>query len=68
MAERPTPDPMSPVMRAALLRGLTNRRSLMAGALGLGRHRSPRCVRQPRQGHHGIRRGRAGPPRPPPRT
>jgi spermidine/putrescine transport system substrate-binding protein len=36
MAERPTPDPMSPVMRAALLRGLTNRRSLMAGALGLG--------------------------------
>ena len=27
MAERPTPDPMSPVMRAALLRGLTTRRS-----------------------------------------
>lgn len=31
-----TPDPMSPVMRAALLRGLTTRRSMMAGALGLG--------------------------------
>ena len=36
MAERPTPDPMSPVMRAALLRGLTSRRTLVSGALGLG--------------------------------
>ena len=36
MAERPTPDPMSPVMRAALLRGLTSRRALVSGALGLG--------------------------------
>ena len=36
MAERPTPEQMSPVMRAALLRGLTSRRSMMAGALGLG--------------------------------
>ncbi len=36
MAERLTPEPMSPVMRAALLRGLTTRRSLMTGALGLG--------------------------------
>ncbi len=36
MAERPTPEQLSPVMRAALLRGLTSRRSMMAGALGLG--------------------------------
>jgi spermidine/putrescine transport system substrate-binding protein len=36
MAERPTPDPMSPVMRAAFLRGLTTRRALMTGALGVG--------------------------------
>lgn len=36
MAERPTPDLTSPAMRAALVRGLTTRRSLMAGALGLG--------------------------------
>src|SRR6478736_8257973 len=36
MAERLTPDPMSPVMRAALLRGLTSRRALVSGALGLG--------------------------------
>jgi spermidine/putrescine transport system substrate-binding protein len=36
MAERHTPEPMSPIMRAALLRGLTTRRSLMTGALGVG--------------------------------
>src|SRR6478672_5880625 len=36
MAERPIPEQLSPVMRAALLRGLTSRRSMMAGALGLG--------------------------------
>jgi spermidine/putrescine transport system substrate-binding protein len=36
MAERLTPEPMSPAMRAAFLRGLTTRRSLMTGALGLG--------------------------------
>jgi spermidine/putrescine transport system substrate-binding protein len=36
MAERPTPDQMSPIMRAALLRGLTTRRSLVTGAVGLG--------------------------------
>src|SRR6476620_712119 len=36
MAERLTPDQMSPVMRAALLRGLTSRRALVSGALGLG--------------------------------
>ena len=36
MAERHTPDPMSPLMRAALLRGLTTRRAVMTGALGLG--------------------------------
>ena len=36
MAERPTPDFTSPVMRAALMRGLASRRTLMAGALGLG--------------------------------
>jgi len=36
MAERPTPDQMSPIMRAALLRGLTSRRTLVSGALGLG--------------------------------
>jgi spermidine/putrescine transport system substrate-binding protein len=36
MAERPTPDLTSPAMRAALLRGLTTRRSLMTGALGVG--------------------------------
>jgi len=36
MAERPTPDQMSPIMRAALLRGLTSRRALVSGALGLG--------------------------------
>ena len=36
MAERPTPDPMDPMMRAALLRGLTSRRALVTGALGLG--------------------------------
>jgi len=36
MAERPTPDQMSPVMRAALLRGLTTRRTLVTGAVGLG--------------------------------
>ena len=36
MAERPTPDPMSPVLRAALARGLTTRRALMTGAFGLG--------------------------------
>ena len=36
MAERHTPDPMSPLMRAALLRGLTTRRAVTTGALGLG--------------------------------
>ena len=36
MAESQTPEPMSPIMRAALLRGLTTRRSLMTGALGVG--------------------------------
>jgi len=36
MAERPTPDQMSPVMRAALLRGLTTRRTMVTGAVGLG--------------------------------
>ncbi|MFQ6170276.1 extracellular solute-binding protein [Oryzobacter sp. R7] len=36
MAERPTPDLTSPAMRAALLRGLTTRRSLMTGAFGVG--------------------------------
>jgi spermidine/putrescine transport system substrate-binding protein len=36
MAERPVPEQLSPVMRAALLRGLTSRRSMMAGAFGLG--------------------------------
>ena len=29
-------DPMDPMMRAALLRGLTSRRALVTGALGLG--------------------------------
>ena len=29
-------DPMDPMMRAALLRGLTSRRALVSGALGLG--------------------------------
>jgi spermidine/putrescine transport system substrate-binding protein len=36
MAERPTPDLTSPAMRAALLRGLTTRRTLMTGAFGVG--------------------------------
>jgi spermidine/putrescine transport system substrate-binding protein len=36
MAERQTPDLTSPVMRAALARGLTSRRAVMSGALGLG--------------------------------
>ncbi|MBM6404727.1 spermidine/putrescine ABC transporter substrate-binding protein [Phycicoccus sp. CSK15P-2] len=36
MATRPTPDPLSPALRVALARGLTTRRTLMAGALGLG--------------------------------
>ncbi|MEO5610346.1 MAG: spermidine/putrescine ABC transporter substrate-binding protein [Ornithinibacter sp.] len=36
MAERPTPDLTSPIMRAALIRGLASRRTVMAGALGLG--------------------------------
>ncbi|HET7763022.1 MAG TPA: spermidine/putrescine ABC transporter substrate-binding protein [Phycicoccus sp.] len=36
MAERQTPDLTSPAMRAALARGLTTRRTLMTGALGLG--------------------------------
>jgi spermidine/putrescine transport system substrate-binding protein len=36
MAERPTPDLTSPAMRAALIRGLTSRRAVMTGALGLG--------------------------------
>ncbi|MEO6790000.1 MAG: spermidine/putrescine ABC transporter substrate-binding protein [Ornithinibacter sp.] len=36
MAERPTPDLSSPIMRAALIRGLASRRTVMAGALGLG--------------------------------
>ncbi len=31
-----TQDPMDPMMRAALLRGLTSRRALVTGALGLG--------------------------------
>jgi spermidine/putrescine transport system substrate-binding protein len=31
-----TQDPMDPIMRAALLRGLTSRRALVTGALGLG--------------------------------
>ena len=29
-------DPMDPMMRAALMRGLTSRRALVTGALGLG--------------------------------
>lgn len=36
MAERPTPDLTSPAMRAALIRGLTSRRAVMTGALGIG--------------------------------
>ena len=36
MAERPTADQMSPVLRASLARGLTTRRALMTGAFGLG--------------------------------
>lgn len=36
MAERRTPDLTSPAMRAALIRGLTTRRAVMTGALGLG--------------------------------
>ena len=36
MAERPTADPMSPVLRASLIRGLTTRRMVMTGAFGLG--------------------------------
>lgn len=36
MAERHAPDFTSPAMRAALIRGLTTRRSIMTGALGLG--------------------------------
>ncbi len=36
MAERPTADPMSPVLRASLIRGLTTRRAVMTGAFGLG--------------------------------
>ena len=34
MAERPTADPMSPVLRASLIRGLTTRRAVMTGAFG----------------------------------
>jgi spermidine/putrescine transport system substrate-binding protein len=36
MGERPIPDLTSPVLRAALLRGLTTRRAVVTGALGLG--------------------------------
>ncbi|GAA4401370.1 spermidine/putrescine ABC transporter substrate-binding protein [Fodinibacter luteus] len=36
MTERPTPEPMSLALRAALARGLTTRRTLVTGALGLG--------------------------------
>ena len=36
MAERPTADPMSPVLRASLIRGLTTRRAVVTGAFGLG--------------------------------
>ena len=36
MAERPTQDLTSPAMRAALIRGLTSRRAVMTGALGIG--------------------------------
>ncbi len=36
MAERPAPDLTSPAMRAALLRGLTTRRTMMTGAFGIG--------------------------------
>ena len=36
MAERRTPDLTSPAARAALIRGLTSRRAVMTGALGLG--------------------------------
>ena len=36
MGELPTPDLTSPVLRAALLRGLTTRRAVVTGALGLG--------------------------------
>ncbi len=36
MAQRPTPDLTSPAARAALVRGLTTRRSIMTGAFGLG--------------------------------
>jgi spermidine/putrescine transport system substrate-binding protein len=36
MGERPTPDLTSPVMRAALMRGLTTRRAVVTGALGVG--------------------------------
>ena len=36
MAERLNPEQMSPVLRAALMRGLTSRRALVTGALGLG--------------------------------
>ena len=36
MAERPAADPMSPVLRASLIRGLTTRRAVVTGAFGLG--------------------------------
>ena len=36
MGERPTIDQMSPVLRTALLRGLTTRRAVVSGAFGLG--------------------------------
>lgn len=36
MTQHPVPDLSSPAMRAALARGLTTRRTLVAGALGLG--------------------------------
>jgi spermidine/putrescine transport system substrate-binding protein len=36
MTDRPSPDLTSPAMRAALARGLSTRRTLMTGVLGLG--------------------------------
>ena len=56
MAERPTPDLTSPAMRAALLRGLTTRRSLMTGALGVGATAAlAACGSAPRGGTNRLR-------------
>ena len=67
MAERPTPDPMSPVMRAALLRGLTSRRALVSGALGLGATAALAACGSEGTASNRVRLG-APRPRPPPRT